>query len=265
MSNSSKRRLVITAVLAEPSTSPRSPAPTACSQGWISKPDGPLRGRRRGGFRAPLPALRRPPRARPPPADRRPDPAAPQGAVRGRPGRRRRHHRLAPDPPPPASRVSRATINRHPGPRRAGHPGPAKRPEELLHPVRSRASPTRPGNPTSPTTGSPAPTAAPAPTWRSSPGSTTTPATPCTSPHTRRITAPIVNATFRETAGQHGIPASTLTDNGMVYTVRFAGIGRQGGRNGFEARTARAGTSSRRTPDPTTPPPAARSNASSRR
>ena len=49
-----------------------------------------------------------------------------------------------------------------------------------------------------------------------------------------RITTPIVTATFREAAGQHGIPASTLTDNGMVYTVRLAGIGRQGGRNGFE-------------------------------
>ena len=53
------------------------------------------------------------------------------------------------------------------------------------------------------------------------------------SAHTR-ITTPIVTTTFRETAGQHGIPASTLTDNGMVYTVRLAGIGRQGGRNGFE-------------------------------
>jgi transposase InsO family protein len=49
-----------------------------------------------------------------------------------------------------------------------------------------------------------------------------------------RITTPIVTCTFREAAGQHGIPASTLTDNGMVYTVRLAGIGRQGGRNGFE-------------------------------
>jgi transposase InsO family protein len=50
----------------------------------------------------------------------------------------------------------------------------------------------------------------------------------------RAITTPIVTRTFRKTAGQHGIPASTLTDNGMVYTVRLAGIGRQGGRNGFE-------------------------------
>jgi transposase InsO family protein len=49
-----------------------------------------------------------------------------------------------------------------------------------------------------------------------------------------RVTAPIVLATFRETAGQHGIPASTLTDNGMVYTVRHASLPRRGGRNGFE-------------------------------
>ncbi len=47
-----------------------------------------------------------------------------------------------------------------------------------------------------------------------------------------RVTGPIVTSTFRQTAGQHGIPASTLTDNGMVYTVRLAG-GR-GGRNAFE-------------------------------
>jgi transposase InsO family protein len=50
----------------------------------------------------------------------------------------------------------------------------------------------------------------------------------------RAITTPIVTNTFRKTAGQHGIPASTLTDNGMVYTVRLASIGHRGGRNGFE-------------------------------
>jgi transposase InsO family protein len=49
-----------------------------------------------------------------------------------------------------------------------------------------------------------------------------------------RVTAQIVLATFRETAAQHGYPASTLTDNGMVYTVRLAGIGRRGGRNHLE-------------------------------
>jgi transposase InsO family protein len=47
-----------------------------------------------------------------------------------------------------------------------------------------------------------------------------------------RITGPIVVDTFRQSLAQHGIPASTLTDNGMVYTARFAG-GR-GGRNSFE-------------------------------
>ncbi len=47
-----------------------------------------------------------------------------------------------------------------------------------------------------------------------------------------RITAPIVLASFRDTAAWHGYPASTLTDNGMVYTTRFAG-GR-GGRTSLE-------------------------------
>ena len=47
-----------------------------------------------------------------------------------------------------------------------------------------------------------------------------------------RITAQIVLTTFTETAGQHGYPASTLTDNGMVYTVRFAGG--KGGRSKLE-------------------------------
>lgn len=48
----------------------------------------------------------------------------------------------------------------------------------------------------------------------------------------RRVTGPIVAATFTDTAAQHGYPASTLTDNAMVYTTRLAG-GR-GGRNAFE-------------------------------
>jgi transposase InsO family protein len=47
-----------------------------------------------------------------------------------------------------------------------------------------------------------------------------------------RVSAQTVVDTFRDTAAQHGIPASTLTDNGMVYTVRFAGG--KGGRNAFE-------------------------------
>ena len=39
----------------------------------------------------------------------------------------------------------------------------------------------------------------------------------------RPITGTIVLDTFTETAREHGLPASVLTDNGLVYTVRFAG------------------------------------------
>jgi transposase InsO family protein len=55
------------------------------------------------------------------------------------------------------------------------------------------------------------------------------------------ITGQIVVDTFTTTAGQHGYPASTLTDNGMVYTVRLAGIGRQGGRTKLEHELRRHG------------------------
>ena len=48
----------------------------------------------------------------------------------------------------------------------------------------------------------------------------------------RRVSGRAVVATFRQAAGQHGYPASVLTDNAMVYTTRFAG-GR-GGRNLLE-------------------------------
>lgn len=50
----------------------------------------------------------------------------------------------------------------------------------------------------------------------------------------QRITAAIVTTTFRETVENYGVPASTLTDNGMVYTVRLAAEGRHGGRTSFE-------------------------------
>ena len=52
-----------------------------------------------------------------------------------------------------------------------------------------------------------------------------------------RVTGPIVLHTFRKTYATHGIPASTLTDNGMVFTTRFAGG--KGGRNAFEAELRR--------------------------
>ena len=46
------------------------------------------------------------------------------------------------------------------------------------------------------------------------------------------VTAPIVTETFLETARIHGLPASTLTDNGLIYTTRFAAG--KGGPNHFE-------------------------------
>lgn len=52
-----------------------------------------------------------------------------------------------------------------------------------------------------------------------------------------RITGQIVLTTFRQSCADHGIPASTLTDNGMVYTTRFAGG--HGGRNTFETELVR--------------------------
>jgi transposase InsO family protein len=51
------------------------------------------------------------------------------------------------------------------------------------------------------------------------------------------VTGAVVLASFRQSVAAHGIPASTLTDNGMVYTVRLA-TGR-GGRTALEAELAR--------------------------
>ena len=55
----------------------------------------------------------------------------------------------------------------------------------------------------------------------------------------RRVTGPIVLNEFRAAIAEHGVPASTLTDNGMVFTTRFAGG--KGGRNAFEAELRRLG------------------------
>lgn len=49
----------------------------------------------------------------------------------------------------------------------------------------------------------------------------------CTAHHP--VTGDDVVTTFLTTTDQHGVPASTLTDNGRVYTARFGG-----GRNAFE-------------------------------
>jgi hypothetical protein len=62
-----------------------------------------------------------------------------------------------------------------------------------------------------------------------------------------RVTGPAVVAVFREAIARHGVPASVSSDNGMVFTTRFAGgrdarHGRRSGhgnaRNGFEAELA---------------------------
>lgn len=53
-----------------------------------------------------------------------------------------------------------------------------------------------------------------------------------------RVTGAVVVTTFRAATEQHGIPFSTLTDNGLVFTTRFS----QGGitsRNGFETELVR--------------------------
>jgi transposase InsO family protein len=55
----------------------------------------------------------------------------------------------------------------------------------------------------------------------------------------RRVTAAIVLDSFRDAAAQHGYPAATLTDNGMVYTVRLAS--RRGGRTALENELRRLG------------------------
>jgi transposase InsO family protein len=58
-----------------------------------------------------------------------------------------------------------------------------------------------------------------------------------------RVTGPIVLTEFRKTVATHGIPASTLTDNGMVFTTRLSGGSLRGtpGRNGLEHELRRLG------------------------
>lgn len=57
----------------------------------------------------------------------------------------------------------------------------------------------------------------------------------------RAVTTAILVSTFRAAIDTHGPPASTLTDNGMIFTVRLAGRRRQGGRNAFEHELRRLG------------------------
>jgi transposase InsO family protein len=54
-----------------------------------------------------------------------------------------------------------------------------------------------------------------------------------------RVTGPLVLQTFRAAVERHATPLSTLTDNGMVFTTRYAGG--PGGRNAFEAELVKLG------------------------
>jgi transposase InsO family protein len=53
------------------------------------------------------------------------------------------------------------------------------------------------------------------------------------------VTGQIVLASFRDAVAAHGPPASTLTDNGLVFTTRLAGG--KGGRNALETELRRLG------------------------
>ena len=58
----------------------------------------------------------------------------------------------------------------------------------------------------------------------------------------RRISGTAVTTTFTAAATEHGFPTSTLTDNGNVYTTRFArGAGGRGPGNAFETLLALEG------------------------
>ena len=196
------------------------------SQGWISR----LMARYRAEGEAAFEPRSRRPHSSPdatPPQTVELVAAAAQAAHRGRSGRRRRHDRLAPGPPSPTT-LSRATINRILVRAGAVSPGPVQATQVVLHPVRKPSNPTR--------------------CWqsdfthyrlrrrhrraRSCAGSTTTPATPSRSPPTAGSPARSSSPRSATAVASHGVPASTLTDNGMVFTTRLSGG--KGGRNDLE-------------------------------
>ena len=231
----SKARLVITAIEVEGRTPAEVVAAYRVSRSRLYEL---LKRYRAEGDAAFEPRSRRPrtaPRS-PPASHRRTGAPAAQAADRVGPGRRG-HHRQAPAPPPQHHPVA-GHDPPAPGPARRRRPRPGQAAEVLLRPVRRRAAerdlavrfhdyrPTRSdGRPGADTE---------IDTWLDD--------------HSRlalrvsahpRITAPIVVASLTQAAAQHGYPASTLTDNGTVYTTRFAG-GR-GGRNHLEHELARLG------------------------
>ena len=137
---------------------------------------------------------------------------------------------LAPGPPP---RHHRLPGHHQPLPdqERAGHPTAQEAPEVLLHPLRGHDAErdlqsdfthyrlTHPS-------GTPGPDTEIL-TWLDDCSRHALTVTA----HAR-VTGPIVLAEFRAAVALHGIPASTLTDNGMVFTTRLAGG--KGGRNALE-------------------------------
>src|SRR5215475_8837781 len=189
---------------------------------------GPLPGRGRGGVRAAVPAaedLTRRDRQR----HRRADRHAAQGAGGAGPGRRAAHHLLAPAAPSRDRGVG-GHGQQAPDPGGAGHPRPGQAPEVVY--LRFEAE-------------------QPNECWQSDfthyrlAGGTDTEILCWLDDHSRyvlhltahvRVTGPIVLASFGAACEQYGVPASTLTDNGTVYTARFVG-----GRNGLENELRRLG------------------------
>ncbi|MFY9778848.1 MAG: integrase core domain-containing protein [Trebonia sp.] len=134
------------------------------------------------------------------------------------------HHRLAPAAAPPGESLpGNGQPDPGPGP---GHPGAGQAAEVVVHPVRRRdAQRVLAGRL------HPLPLAGGAGTeiltWLDDHPRCVLSLTA----HVRVTGADVLN-TFRAACAAHGAPASTLTDNGMVFTTRLSG-GR-GGRNGLE-------------------------------
>jgi hypothetical protein len=113
-----------------------------------------------------------------------------------------------------------------PGPPRPGHPGSGQAAEVVLHPVRCRdAEPVLAGRlPRYPLASG---TGTEILTWLDDHFRCALPVTA----HSR-VTGPAAPLAFRAACAQHGVPASTLTGNGMAFTTRLAGG--KGGHNALE-------------------------------
>ena len=185
-------------------------------------------------------------------ADRRAAPPA------GRPGSRcrRGHDRLAPRTPPPAPGVA-SDDRPHPAPPRSGHAGPGQAAPLVLHPLRSRAAQRDVAGRLHPLPRSP-----PASTSRSCPGSTTTPATPCRSPPTAGSPAPSWSTPSAPPSTSHG--ATSVDADRQRHGVHHPPVRRHRRPQRLRDRTAPPRHHPEELADPTTPPPAARSNASNR-